>query len=69
MGAKAPPVAAYDAAAKSAAGSYGFQVIDVAAGSQYTIFMLTEERFWGFNGVETKSLTGGISAYNISVMW
>lgn len=58
-----------EAAAKSAAGSYEFKVINVAAGSQYTIFMLTEERFWGFNGVETKSLTGGISAYNISVMW
>ena len=56
-------------AAKSAAGSYEFKVFNVAAGSQYTIFMLTEERFWGFNGVETKSLTGGISAYNISVMW
>lgn len=58
-----------ESAAKSAAGSYEFKVINVAAGSQYTIFMLTEERFWGFNGVETKSLTGGISAYNISVMW
>ena len=58
-----------ESAAKSAAGSYEFKVFNVAAGSQYTIFMLTEERFWGFNGVETKSLTGGISAYNISVMW
>lgn len=38
MGAKAPPVAAYDAAAKSAAGSCEFKVIDVAAGSQYTRF-------------------------------
>ena len=58
-----------ESAAKSAAGSYEFKVFNVAAGSQYTIFILTEERFWGFNGVETKSLTGGISAYNISVMW
>ena len=58
-----------ESAAKSAAGSYEFKVFNVAAGSQYTSFMLTEERFWGFNGVETKSLTGGISAYNISVMW
>ena len=58
-----------ESAAKSAAGSYEFKVFNVAAGSQYTIFMLTEERFWGSNGVETKSLTGGISAYNISVMW
>ena len=58
-----------ESAAQSASGSYALKVINVAAGSQYTIFMLTEERFWGFNGVETKSLTGGISAYNISVMW
>lgn len=35
-----------ESAAKSAAGSYEFKVINVAAGSQYTIFMLTEERFW-----------------------
>lgn len=58
-----------ESAAQSASGSYALKVINVAAGAQYTIFMLTEERFWGFNGVETKSLTGGISAYNISVMW
>lgn len=37
-----------ESAAKSAAGSYEFKVFNVAAGSQYTIFMLTEERFWGF---------------------
>ena len=58
-----------ESAAQSASGSYALKVINVAAGSQYTIFMLTEERFWGFNGVETKPLTGGISVYNINVMW
>ena len=58
-----------ESAAKSAAGSYDFKVINVAAGSQYTIFMLTEERFWGLNGVEAKSLSNGVSAYDISVMW
>ena len=58
-----------ESAAKSAAGSYEFKVINVAAGSQYTIFMLTEERFWGLNGVEAKSLSNGVSAYDISVMW
>jgi len=58
-----------ESATKSAAGSYDFKVINVAAGSQYTIFMLTEERFWGLNGVEAKSLSNGVSAYDISVMW
>ena len=58
-----------ESAAKSAAESYDFKVINVAAGSQYTIFMLTEERFWGLNGVEAKSLSNGVSAYDISVMW
>lgn len=36
-----------ESAAQSASGSYALKVINVAAGSQYTIFMLTEERFWG----------------------
>ena len=36
------------AAGQSAGTSYGFNVFEVSKGSQYTIFLLTEERFWGF---------------------
>lgn len=60
---------ALESAAQSASGSYAFKVFNVAAGSQYTIFLLTEERVWGFNGVEKKSLSGNVAAYSIGVMW
>lgn len=63
--------ATLESAAQSASGSYAFKVFRVADGSQYTIFMLTEERFWGLNGVEKTPLTGGGDAevYDIRVMW
>lgn len=56
-------------AGQSVGVSYGFNVFEVAKGSQYTIFLLTEERFWGLNGVETQTLTDGIESYRIKVMW
>lgn len=57
-------------AAESAAGSYAFKVYEVAAGSQYTIFLLTEERFWGLmEGVDVQPLSGNVNVYNIGVMW
>ena len=46
-----------------------FKVYKVAAGSEYSVFMLAEERFWGFTGVDTESLGNGIEAYSINVMW
>jgi len=57
------------AAGQSAGTSYGFNVFEVSKGSQYTIFLLTEERFWGFNKVETETIANGIESYRISVMW
>ena len=38
-------------------------------GAQYTIFLLTEERFWGLNGVQKETLADGIESYAIKVMW
>ena len=57
------------AAGQSAGTSYGFNVFEVSKGSLYTIFLLTEERFWGFNKVETETIANGIESYRISVMW
>ena len=58
---------------RSAVGSlginYAIQVSEVASGSQYTLFMLSEERFWGFHSVEHTTLASGIEAYSIKVMW
>lgn len=54
---------------QSTGASYGFNVFEVARGAQYTIFLLTEERFWGLNGVETVKLADGIESYRIKVMW
>ena len=58
-----------EAAAQSASRSYLLKVSSVSVGSQYTIFMLSEERFWGLNGVEKQTLSSGIDAYNIGIMW
>lgn len=49
--------------------SYGFNVFEVAKGTQYTIFLLTEERFWGLNDVQKETLADGIESYAIKVMW
>lgn len=46
-----------------------FKVWKVAAGDEYSVFMLAEVRFWGFSGVEAVSLGNGIEAYGINVMW
>ncbi|MCM1300782.1 MAG: hypothetical protein NC250_05030 [Alistipes senegalensis] len=56
-------------AAQSASGNNPLQVTEVAKGANYTIFMLSEGRFWGFNGVEKQPLASGIEAYDICVMW
>ena len=57
-------------AAESASGSYAFKVYEVAAGSQYTLFLLTEERFWGLmEPVNAQPLAGNVKVYNIGVMW
>ena len=45
------------------------KVYNVASGSAYTIFMLAEERFWGFTDVSSASVGNGIEAYTINVMW
>ena len=42
----------------------------MAAGSQYTLFLLTEERFWGLmEPVNAQPLAGNVKVYNIGVMW
>ena len=47
-----------------------FKVYEVAAGSQYTLFLLTEERFWGLmEPVNAQPLAGNVKVYNIGVMW
>lgn len=46
-----------------------FQVKTLEIGSEYTIFMLNEERFWGFRDLKKVSLTPQISSYEISVKW
>lgn len=56
-------------AAQSASGNNPLEVTEVAKGTDYTIFTLAENRFWGFNGFEKQSLSSGIDAYDICVMW
>lgn len=46
-----------------------FIVSKVTEGPAYSIFMLAEERFWGFTDVKATSLGNGIEAYGINVMW
>lgn len=46
-----------------------FIVYKVAAGSEYSVFMLAEQRFWGLTKCSTTSLGGGIEAYTIETMW
>ena len=57
-------------AAESASGSYAFKVYEVAAGSQYKLFLLTAERFWGLmEPVDVQPLAGNGKVYHIGVMW
>ena len=60
---------ALQTAAGSIGSNYAVKVWPVAEGSQYTLFMLSEERFWGFHSVQKKALSGGLDAYAIKVMW
>lgn len=46
-----------------------FKTTSIIEGSEYTIFMLNEERFWGFRDVKTTSISSDITAYEISLMW
>lgn len=56
-----------ESAVKGADGS--FDIYNIATGSAYTIFMLAQERFWGFTSVSSTSVGNGIEAYAINVMW
>lgn len=58
-----------ESAAQAASGNNPLEVTEVAKGAAYTIFLLSEKRFWGFNGVEKQALESGIEAYDICVMW
>jgi len=60
---------ALQSAAASIGSNYAMKVHSVAEGSQYTVFMLGEERFWDFHSVRKTSLAGGLDAYAIKVMW
>lgn len=46
-----------------------FKVYRIAQGSAYSLFMLAEMRFWGYTGMNQRSLGNGIDAYEINVMW
>ncbi|MCD8073230.1 MAG: hypothetical protein LUE10_08750 [Alistipes sp.] len=41
----------------------------VATGTGYSIFVLYEKRFWKLKSYETVSLGGGVTAYQIEMMW
>ncbi|MDE5815835.1 MAG: hypothetical protein K2H42_06085 [Alistipes sp.] len=56
-------------AAQSASGNNPLEVTEVVKGTDYTIFTLSEKRFWGFNVFEKQTLASGIDAYDICVMW
>lgn len=46
-----------------------FKVYRIAQGGAYTLFMLAEMRFWGYTGMNQRSLGSGIDAYEINIMW
>lgn len=46
-----------------------FKVVSIEVGSDYTIFMLSEERFWGYRDLIKTTLVSDISVYEISLMW
>ena len=59
-----------DALAESVASADpSFRVTSVATGAEYSIFMLSEHRFWGFTSVNKVALGNGIDSYEINVMW
>lgn len=58
---------ALQGAATGVAGNY--VVARVKQGAAYSIFMLAEDRFWGFTEATSLPLGNGIDAYEINVMW
>lgn len=46
-----------------------YSVVEVKAGTDYTIFMLYATRYWGFNGVTETSVASGITAYSVDIAW
>lgn len=62
-------VGALTAAVQSADPSFKFQIMAPTQDAAYNIFMLCEERFWGFTGCNVTSLGDGINVYTIDVMW
>ncbi len=46
-----------------------FVVSGVVTDGEYTLFVLAEKRFWAFNSVETETLSAGLNAYTINLMW
>ena len=46
-----------------------FHAHNLAQGSGYTLFMISEERFWAPTGVTSDNLANGITAYTVNLMW
>lgn len=46
-----------------------FVVTPIVADGDYTLFLLAEKRFWALTRVETESLSSGLNAYTIHIMW
>ena len=46
-----------------------YSVAEVKAGTDYTIFMLYQTRYWGYNGVTETSVVSGITAYSVDIAW
>ncbi|MEG1864807.1 MAG: hypothetical protein RR199_05745, partial [Alistipes sp.] len=46
-----------------------FVVTPIVADGDYTLFLLAEKRFWALTRVETESLSSGLNAYTINIMW
>lgn len=46
-----------------------YSVAEVKAGTDYTIFMLYQTRYWGYNGVTETSVASGITAYSVDIAW
>ena len=46
-----------------------YNVKEIAKGKDYTIFMLSNSRFWNYYGYEEVPLAGDIVSYEISVGW
>ena len=51
------------------AANSGYTAVQVAAGPDYTIFLLFATRYWGYNGVEETSVAGDVTAYAVDFAW